>query len=177
MWGDILDSVPDSRLVLKFKGIDADYNVDRLTSFLTARRLDAARLSLEGMSLHEDLLKRYNNIDIALDTFPYSGGLTTCEALWMGAPVITLPGETFASRHSLSYLSTLGLPELVARDRDDYVKLAVELAIDPDRLAGLRTELRGKMASSPICDSEKFTQGFAMKMQDIWRNWCISQDN
>ena len=148
-----------------------------MTSFLTARRLDAARLSLEGMSLHEDLLKRYNNIDIALDTFPYSGGLTTCEALWMGAPVITLPGETFASRHSLSYLSTLGLPELVARDRDDYVKLAVELAIDPDRLAGLRTELRGKMASSPICDSEKFTQGFAMKMQDIWRNWCISQDN
>lgn len=94
----------------------------------------------------------------------------------MGVPVITAPGETFASRHSLSHLSIIGLPELVARDFDDYVKLAVGLANDVFRLADLRAELRRKMSSSPICDGEKFAEGFAIIMRDIWRDWCLSQD-
>ena len=92
----------------------------------------------------------------------------------MGVPVITMPGETFASRHSLSHLSTLGMPELVAHDRDDYVKLAVGLANNTGKLAGLRAELRGKMSSSPICGGDKFAEGFAVVMRDIWRNWCLS---
>ena len=94
----------------------------------------------------------------------------------MGVPVITVPGETFASRHSLSHLSTLGLPELVAHNRDDYVKLAVGLANNTGKLAALRAEMRGKMSSSPICDGEKFAEGFAVIMRDIWRSWCMPHD-
>ena len=95
----------------------------------------------------------------------------------MGVPVITVPGETFASRHSLSHLSTIGLPELVACDRDKYVELAVELAHSTDKLAGLRAKLRKKMASSPICDGKKFAEGFATNMRKIWRDWCLAQDS
>ena len=172
--GNGLLRVANARLLIKFKGIDSTANVDRLVALFEAKGVDRSRLMLEGYTPHAELLARYNDVDIALDPFPYSGGLTTYEALWMGVPVITVPGETFASRHSLSHLSTLGLPELVAHDRDDYVKLAVGLANDTARLAGLRAELRGKMSSSPICNGGKFAEGFAMLMRDIWRNWCLS---
>ena len=95
----------------------------------------------------------------------------------MGVPVITVPGETFASRHSLSHLSTIGLTELVARDQDNYVELAVGLANDTDRLAQLRATLREKMACSPTCDSKKFADCFTSIMRNIWRDWCLSQNS
>ena len=111
-------------------------------------------------------------MDIALDTFPYSGGLTTCEALWMGVPVITVPGKTFAGRHSLSHLSTVGLSEFVARDVSHYVDLAVELAKDPSHMANLRSQLRACMAKSPLCDGPRFARHFADEMRKVWRIWC-----
>ena len=175
VWARILDGVVNSRLLIKYKGIDSKACIERLTAMFEAKGINQTRLVLEGPSPHAELLGRYNDVDIALDPFPYSGGLTTYEALWMGVPVITVPGETFASRHSQSHLSTIGLPELVARNRDDYVKLAVELANDGDRLTSLRANLRETMASSPICDGENFAAGFATIMREIWRNWCLSK--
>jgi len=175
-WARILGGVAHSRLLLKYKGIDFKTNRERLTRLFEAHAIDRSRITFEGRTPHAEALARYNDIDIALDPFPYSGGLTTCEALWMGVPVITLAGETFASRHSLSHLSTIGLPELVAFAPDDYVRLAVALAHDGDRLDGLRANLRTKMAASPLCDGEKFGQGFAVLMRDIWRDWCSAKD-
>lgn len=177
VWARILQAVANSRLMIKYRGIDSAASVERLTTLFEAEGIDQSRLTLEGQSPHADLLARYNDVDIALDPFPYSGGLTTCEASWMGVPVITVPGQTFASRHSLVHLSAIGLPELVASDRDDYVKLAVALANDADGLARLRAGLRAKMAGSPLCDGRKFAEGFAAIMRNIWRNWCVSQES
>jgi protein O-GlcNAc transferase len=107
-------------------------------------------------------------VDIALDSFPYSGGVTTLECLWMGAPVITLPGDSFASRHSLGYLATLGLGELVAASHDSYVDLACALARDAARLAGLRAGLRARMLGSPLCDAERFLRHFEQACRQAW---------
>ena len=136
--------------------MDAEGNRNRILDQFGAHGVEQSRLTLEGRSPHSELLGRYNDVDIALDTFPYSGGLTTCEALWMGVPVITTPGETFASRHSLSHLTNAGVPELVADDLQDYVSKAAELANDVPRLTGLRSGLRERMAKSALCDGQKF---------------------
>lgn len=172
VWAKLLEAVPESRLILRFRGIDSVSTRARLLPALTTLGLDPSRLVLEGGSPHPELLARYNDIDIALDTFPYSGGLTTCEALWMGVPVITAPGKTFASRHSASYLSTLGLTELIAGNTASYVESAVELANDIPRLAALRAGLRERMNVSPLCDGPRFARHFSSAMRKIWREWC-----
>ena len=176
VWARIMNKVENSHLLIKYKGINSTSNIERLTTKFAFKGVDKSRLVLEGASPHVDLLARYNDVDIALDTFPYSGGLTTFEALWMGVPVITVPGQTFASRHSLSHLSAIGLPELVAKDKDDYVRLAVELAGSTERIAKLRAGLRSRMTNSPICDGEKFARNFTTAMQRIWCEWCLAQD-
>ena len=108
---------------------------------------------------------------IALDTSPYSGGLISLEAVWMGGLVITIPGQTFASRHSLSHLSTISLPELVAKDQDHYVRLAVDLAGDTRRISDLHAELRSRVVNSPVCDGKRFAHNFTKIMKKIWQGW------
>jgi len=93
----------------------------------------------------------------------------------MGVPVVTCPGETFASRHSLSHLSNAGLTETIARDRDDYVELAVALAGDLPRLAELRRSLRDRMARSPLCDCRQFAADFMALMRTVWRKWAAGE--
>jgi predicted O-linked N-acetylglucosamine transferase (SPINDLY family) len=176
VWAAIMNAVPNSCLLIKYSGIDTATNIERLTAKFAANGINKSRLVLEGQSPHIDLLARYNDVDIALDTFPYSGGLTTYEALWMGVPVITVPGDTFASRHSKSHLTTVGLPELIAENKDDYIRLAVELSGNAERMAELRTGLRSWMANSPICDGDRFTNNFTATMRKIWRDWCLTQD-
>jgi predicted O-linked N-acetylglucosamine transferase (SPINDLY family) len=116
-------------------------------------------------------LQQYQSVDVALDPFPYNGGLTTCEALWMGVPVITLPGETFASRHSLSHLSNVGLTETIAGTLEEYVELAVSWAADLPRLAALRSALRERMAASPLCNGRRFAANLAAVLRDRWQRW------
>lgn len=175
LWAKILNAVPDARLVLKYGGYGVDSVAESVRRDFAAAGGDVERLVLEGASPHRELLERYNGVDIALDPFPYSGGLTTCEALWMGVPVITLPGATFASRHSQSFLSTVGLADLVADDRDEYVRLALDLAGDIDRLSALRAGLRDRVSASPLCDAASFARHFADLMRDIWRKWCAER--
>ena len=128
-----------------------------------------------GAAAHADFLRQYERVDIGLDPFPYSGGLTTCEALWMGVPVVTCPGETFASRHAYSHLSNVGLPELIAGDFAEYVELAVGLAADVPRLAELRGRLRPQMAASPLCDGPRFADNLLQTLRGVWRRWCETQ--
>jgi predicted O-linked N-acetylglucosamine transferase (SPINDLY family) len=112
-------------------------------------------------------------VDVALDPFPFGGGVTTCDALWMGVPVVTCPGETFASRHSLSHLANAGLTETVARDLDEYVALAVSLAGDWPRLATLRAGLRERMAASPLCDGQRFAANLMTLLRSTWQRWVV----
>jgi len=172
LWAEIVGRVPGSRLLLASPALGGAIARDRIGSAFGAAGGDRDRLELRGSLPWPDLLAAYNTVDVALDPFPYSGGVTTCEALWMGVPVVTCPGETFASRHSLSHLSTVGLTETVAGDSREYADLAVRLAGDLSHLASLRAGLRDQMAGSPLCDGVRFARDLLSLLRDVWRQWC-----
>jgi predicted O-linked N-acetylglucosamine transferase (SPINDLY family) len=169
LWTKLLAQVPRSRLVLKHRKLDDPVNRARLAAAFAAAGIAPERITIEGTSPHIAMLARYNDIDIALDALPYSGGLTSCEALWMGVPVVTLPGRTFAGRHTLSHVMNVGLPQLVAADEAAYVGIAAGLAGDLAGLAALRATLRPRMASSPLCDGARFARDFAALLRRISR--------
>ena len=174
VWAQIVGQVPGSRLLLVSPALDGATARQRTEAEFVAAGGDSDRLELRGTMPWRLLLAAYNTIDLALDPFPYSGGLTTCEALWMGVPVVTCPGETFAGRHSLSHLANIGLTETVAGDTCEYVALAVRLAGDLPRLAALRAGLRERMARSPLCDGARFAGHLSQQLRDVWRQWCLS---
>ena len=157
MWRDILNGVPGARLVVKNSGLGSA-DQQRITLEWFARcGLDPERVELRGSSSHAAMLQEYGDIDIALDTQPYNGGITTLEALWMGVPVICMQGDSIISRQSAAILKHIGFDELVAHDSRDYVTLATGLARDGAGLARLRGELRPAMQRSTLCNPEKFT--------------------
>jgi predicted O-linked N-acetylglucosamine transferase (SPINDLY family) len=168
VWSRILQRLPGSRLLLKYHGLDDPGTAARFRQLFADQGLAPERLLLEGWSPYGEFLTRYHQIDIALDPFPYTGGLTTCEALWMGVPVVTCPGETFASRHGLSHLNNIGLTETIARDLDHYVDLAVSLAQNLSRLTELRFSLRTQMADSPLCDGKRFASDLLALLRQVW---------
>ncbi len=110
-------------------------------------------------------------IDITLDPFPFTGGITMLESLWMGVPVITWPGETFHRRTTLAGLMNVGLGELAAHDLSDYIERAVALAQDLPRLATIRAGLRQRMAASPLCDGPRFAKDLMGLLHGVWRQW------
>src|SRR5262249_46069226 len=144
----------------------------RYLDLFAASGVDPSRVELVPPSGYAEYLAAFGEVDIALDPFPFAGGITTCDALWMGVPVVTCPGETFAGRHSLSYLSNAGLTETIASNWDEYVDLAVSLASDLPRLAGLRSSLRDRMAASPMCDGKRLAENLINVVRDVWREWC-----
>jgi predicted O-linked N-acetylglucosamine transferase (SPINDLY family) len=115
-----------------------------------------------------DHLSYYHEVDIALDPFPFNGMTTTCEALWMGVPVVTLSGKKHLSRVGVSLLSNIGYPDWIADDHDRYIIIATELASEPIKLNTLRLGLRKKMASSALMDGKNFTAEFEQKLMEIW---------
>jgi predicted O-linked N-acetylglucosamine transferase (SPINDLY family) len=174
-WAEILSKLPSSRLLLKYRGLDDEFVRRRFLDLFAARGIDPTRVHLEGASPYEEMLDAYGRVDIALDPFPFSGCLTTCLALWMGVPVVTLPGQTFAGRHSFSILSTIGLTETVADDLAQYADIAVGLACDPERLAAWRATLRPRMEHSPLCDGPRFARNFLETLRICWREWCANR--
>jgi len=175
LWARVLTAVPQSRLVLKWAALGEPSARERLTTAFAAEGIGADRLELRGSSPHADMLGEYGDIDIALDSFPYSGGMTSAEALWMGVPVVTWPGDRIASRQTLAFLTELGLTDLAASSADDYVRIAAELAGEPARRADLRRTLRPRMAASPLTDGAQFTPGLEDAYRQMWRRWCAGQ--
>jgi len=172
LWADILGRAPDSRLLLKTAALGSARARDRLRSLFGDHGVSEDRLELEPGLAHEPFMAEYGRVDIGLDPFPYSGGLTTIEALWMGVPVVALAGETFAARHSTSHLMNAGLDDLICGEPTAYVDRALDLAADFDALNALRQSLRPALAASPILDGEKFTRNLEKVFRTLWQNWC-----
>lgn len=172
VWAKILRRMPAARLTLKYGGLGHQSTRRRFEALLAAQGVKTSRIDIQGVTSHLELLAEYNRVDLALDPFPYSGGVTTCEALWMGVPVVTCPGETFAGRHALSHLSNVGLTETISGNLDEYVAMAVGLAEDLPRLAAIRGRLRPQMAASPLCDGKRFAVNLMVALRGVWRDWC-----
>lgn len=167
VWAKILHSVPNSRLVLKWPTFSDDRYAQSVRVFFAGHGVGESRIELRGRSFHVDLLKEYADIDIALDPFPFTGGHTSCEALWMGLPIITLPGKRPVSRQTLCFLANIGLEEFVAEDELDYVSKAVALAAQPGLLQGLRNTMRSRMQASPLMDAKQFARDFENILFDL----------
>jgi predicted O-linked N-acetylglucosamine transferase (SPINDLY family) len=130
-------------------------------------------VDLQGwISERQQHLEAYHDVDIALDTFPYNGTTTTCEALWMGVPVITRAGEVHMSRVGASILHCVGLDELIAQDDEQYVRRAIELAHDAGARSALRAQMRARLAASPLLDHAGFTRQLEAQFRHVWREWC-----
>jgi predicted O-linked N-acetylglucosamine transferase (SPINDLY family) len=173
LWVQILHSVPNSRLSLKSQSFIQPSTQEYWKSFFGKEGIHPDRLDLLGWCKDRAAhLSLYNRIDIALDPFPYNGTTTTCEALWMGVPVITLAGESHVSRVGVSLLSTLQLEELIAYSEQEYLEIAVQLAQDRDRLTLFRETIRSWMSVSPLCDSEAFAYKVEAAYRQMWRKWC-----
>lgn len=174
-WAKLVLSVPNSRLFLKYRGF-GDEEVQQYYRALFARHgVAPERIRFAGHSPRNELLAAYQEMDIALDPFPYNGGLTTLEALWMGVPVISLRGNCFVSRIGETVLMNIGLKECVADSEDAYVAKALALAADLPRLAELRSRLRSRLLDSPLCDGAGFTRDLEAAFRAMWKSWCQTQ--
>jgi protein O-GlcNAc transferase len=160
--------VPGSRLFLKYGGLNQRDAHQWLRGEFTRRGIAADRIAMEGWSPNLDTMAQYGHVDLALDTQPYSGGLTTCEALWMGVPVICCPGRGFATRHSTSHVTNAGFGQFVSENMDQYVDKAVEWAGRIDELAVLRSTMRQQVAASPLCDGSGFARDLLALVRDAY---------
>jgi predicted O-linked N-acetylglucosamine transferase (SPINDLY family) len=171
-WSAILAALPHSRLVLRTHALADDRTRQRTEARLRAAGIDPRRVAMHGSVPHRELMAAYGEIDIALDPFPYTGGLTVCEALWMGVPVISLVGEAFAARHALSHLSNVGLADWAVADTRAYVQAAITRAQDLAMLGVLRAALREQVRRSPLCDAARFGTSLSGALRAAWRAYC-----
>ena len=170
LWARLLLALPGSRLILKAR--DRDSAARQLRAAFESQGVSGTRVDVVGWDADPaDHLAQYGSVDIALDTFPYAGTTTTCEALWMGVPVVTLAGEVHAGRVGASLLKRVGLPELVAKSRDEYLRIAVELANDVGRLGALRAGLRAAMRASPLLDGPRLARQLETTYRHLWLRW------
>lgn len=172
IWARLLRRLPTARLLLKTHQFSDQGTRDWMLGEFEVAGVDPGRITLRGASRHRAFMGEYNDIDIALDPFPYSSGLTTCEALWMGVPTVVYAGEIFAARHSLSHMCNAGMPDWVAWTSADYEALAVSKASDLPTLAALRSGMRARVKASPLTDAPRFGANLGAALRFAWRAWC-----
>jgi predicted O-linked N-acetylglucosamine transferase (SPINDLY family) len=173
-WSRVLAAVPESRLIVFT--VEGEHR-NRLRERFARAGVEGNRIEFAGRNSMADYMKLYQRIDIALDSFPYAGGTTTCDALWMGVPVVTLAGQTAIGRGGVSILNNIGLPELVATSPEEYVRIAARLAGDRNRLSELRRGMRQRMLRSPLMDAKGFAADMENLYRQMWERWCGGSSN
>lgn len=176
VWAQVLKTVPGSHLILKNHDIGMPGIAEQYHRMFAAQGIDSERITIRGYTKSKaEHLKVYADTDIALDTFPYNGTTTTCDALWMGIPVVTLAGPVHAARVGASILSQVGLQEFVADSPEQYVEAATRAAGDLRRLSETRATLRERMAASSLCDGPRFCKRLEAAYRRMWTAWCEGQ--
>jgi len=174
LWAEILRGVPRSRLTVhSYPGA----HLDAVRKRFAGKGVSPDRLEFPSRQPWPQYVRTYGRIDIALDPFPWGGGITTCEAMWMGVPVVSLVGRTAVGRGGASILTNVGVPELIARTPQQYAQIATDLANDLPRLAELRRTLRQRMQASPLMDAPRFARNVEAAYRQMWRNWCENGGN
>jgi predicted O-linked N-acetylglucosamine transferase (SPINDLY family) len=175
LWSECLKSVPGSRLLIFRTGMTRQTQA-RFTDAFGALGIAAARLIFrDAMPAGGTYLDVYAEIDIALDTFPWSGHTTACESLHMGVPIVTLAGDRHAGRMAVSVLQRVNRGEWAAKTSEEYVRICRDLAADIKALAETRAALRDQSATSPVCDGTTFTRALEEEFRKLWRIWCVSR--
>ena len=169
LWTEILQSVPQSRLIIHSH---LGTHLNAVRERFKNKDIFPDRLEFLGRQPWPEYIQIHSRIDIALDPFPWGGGITTCDALWMGVPVVTLLGRTPVGRGGASILSNIGLPELIASTPEEYAQIATDLAKDFSRLAELRRTLRPRMQASPLMNAPRFARNIEAAYRQMWQTWC-----
>ncbi len=179
LWANVMLSVPSSILILKYKNFyESSILRNRITILMDRYGVEKNRITFlfETQSRY-DHLNIYNNIDISLDSFPFSGATTSFESLWMGVPVITLPQSNMMSRWSMSLLSAIKLDNLIANSADNYIEISSELSKNHERLSELRSSLRSRLVNSTVCNGSRQARHFDRVLRAVWRRWCRLRGN
>jgi predicted O-linked N-acetylglucosamine transferase (SPINDLY family) len=170
-WSEVLRRLPGARLLL-LAAVNPQADRCLLDAF-TGNGIAPDRVTLESRRPRPDYFRLYHRVDLAVDSFPFAGCNTTCDALWMGVPVVTLAGQTCMARQGASPLAHLGLHELITDTAEDYVDTAVRLAGDLPRLTALRATLRERMSRSTLMNPQRFTRQLEEAYRWMWRQWCL----
>lgn len=170
-WGRIMAQVPDSRLLLEINGITSPVFRPQVEKRLHNAGIPLDRVIFEPRKAANQYVL-YNRLDIALDPFPCAGGTTSFDTMWMGVPLVTLAGKHFVSRMGVTINTNVGMPELVAQNTDEYVRIASELALDRTRLKTLRHNMRDRVQKSPLMDNAAFARNMEAAYREMWREWC-----
>lgn len=172
VWCEILKKLPNSKFYMKAGVLSHTAYLDVYKKMFKDEGIDMARVRLEGHSEHHKMLTCYSDVDIALDSFPYTAGTTTMEASWQGVPVITLAGKEFSTQNGMMILSCMNHPELVTFSKDEYINKAIELANNPEQIINYRHQLRSDFKNSPRADAKTFAKNIEDAYFDMWGKYC-----
>ena len=171
-WARILEQVPDARILMVYGGLGEAATQEAVYRVLGRGGVPRDRVNLIGQTEQAKLLLAYADVDLALDPFPYSGGVTTLEAMWMGVPTVTYVGDTFAGRHAAAHLIAAGLPQFCTHSIDNYVSEAVAWSSQREELGKLRSGLRERVAASPLCNAPLLARTLSRELVRLWSDWC-----
>jgi predicted O-linked N-acetylglucosamine transferase (SPINDLY family) len=176
LWARVLNAVPNSRIIVKAAAMADRRTRERIQKGLAAHGVAPERVITVQQQLNlADHFAYYGNIDLGLDTIPYNGTTTTCEALWMNVPVVTMAGNMHIARVGASLLTNAGMPQLVAQTPDQFVDIATSLAKDTAALGALRKGLRARLVASPLMDGPTFAREFDAALRYMWQQWCATR--